>query len=81
MSWSNTDNPNIRGPADSTYVSLTEQWERDRFIDSYLKSRNYSVNDESRRIVANDLKACTLPAPILRTTLEVWLDRVYASRN
>lgn len=77
MTWPESDNKNIRGPADSIYVSLTEPWERSQFITSYLQSRGYGVTEENRLKVTADLKGCPLVAPILRNALESWLDRLY----
>ena len=76
MSWSDQDNKNIRGPKDSIYVSLTEPWEVNYFIDHYLQSR-YTVTDKNREIVRESIKQYSGRSPVLRSTLEAYLDRLY----
>jgi len=51
MSWNQQDNKQYRGPIDRAFVSLTEPYEVDYFIDAYLATHHYLVNDKNRGIV------------------------------
>jgi hypothetical protein len=74
MNWNTQDNKRYRGKIDRIYVSRTETYEVDYFVDDYLRTRSYAVNDESRRAMHGWLDAYPGRAPILRTDLEKWLD-------
>ena len=71
------DNLNIPGPADRIWVNATQSWEVKFFVDHYLQSRNYAVNENNRQIVMRDLHVYP-ERPINRADLERYLDGVYA---
>jgi hypothetical protein len=75
MSWNAHDNKKYRGKIDRIYVSLTETYEAEYFINEYLKTRNYAVTDENRHKVAVKMETFPGHAPIMRTELEAFLDK------
>jgi hypothetical protein len=75
MNWNQQDNKAYRGPIDRAFVSLTEPYEVTYFVDEYLSSRNYAVNDQTRQNIGGRLKRCALRAPIKRDELARWLDQ------
>ncbi|MCK6507158.1 hypothetical protein L6R53_27945 [Myxococcota bacterium] len=77
MSWSDTDKKKVRGPVDRIWVSTTESWELAYFIDAYLRSRGYNVDDSNQQIVRASIARYTGTPPVSRTELEAYLDRLY----
>ncbi|WP_176509429.1 MULTISPECIES: hypothetical protein [Pseudomonas] len=75
--WKSDDNKKYRGKIDRIYVSMSEEWEVEYFIDQYLKTRNYKQNDENRSIVAHKLEHAPGSAPHKRDDLNAWLDKQY----
>lgn len=71
------DNKKIVGPLDRQWVSRTEAYELRDFVDAYLASRNYAVNDKNRDIVKRDVLAYPGHGPIARVDLVAYLDRKY----
>ena len=79
--WPQSDNQKYRGKIDRIFVSLTEGWEVDYYVDHYLKSRGYSQTDASRAVIHQQMELYPGRAPILRTDMDTWLDnRVSAKR-
>lgn len=74
MSWDDVDNKNYRGPKDDRLVSMSERYEVKYFIDDYLKSRNYTINDVGRDVIYGQMVKYPGPTPIVRVDLEKWLD-------
>lgn len=79
MNWNSEDNKHYRGPIDRIFVSRTEEYEVDYFIDQYLKTRSYEVTDENRKKVGKKMEGYSGRAPILRTDLEAFLDKGWKS--
>jgi hypothetical protein len=79
--WSKHDNKKYIGKIDRVFVALSEPWEVEYYIDHYLETRKYPVNNKSRNIVAADLENAPGRAPHKREDLDTYLDRVYASRK
>ncbi|POD54910.1 hypothetical protein [Pseudomonas syringae] len=77
MVWKSDDNKKYRGKLDRIYVSETEKWEVEYFIEQYLKTRNYKQNEENRILVAQKLEAAPGKAPHKRDDLNDWLDKQY----
>ncbi|SDT42261.1 hypothetical protein SAMN04490182_4571 [Pseudomonas cedrina] len=77
MVWKSDDNKKYRGKLDRIYVSETEKWEVEYFIDHYLKTRNYKQNEENRSLVAHKLEDAPGKAPHKRDDLNAWLDKQY----
>lgn|GEM_PF-6939039 len=75
------DNKKIIGPLDRQWVSRTEDYELRDFIDAYLASRDYALNDESRAIVRADVLAYPAHGPIARVDLVAHLDRKYGRQR
>ncbi|WP_210014325.1 MULTISPECIES: hypothetical protein [Pseudomonas] len=77
MVWKNDDNKKYRGKIDRIYVSMTESWEVEYFIDHYLKTRKRGINDENRSLVAHKLEDLPGKAPHKRDEVSAWLDKQY----
>lgn len=77
IAWSREDNKKYRGKIDRVFVSMTETWETEHFIDQYLKTRGRDVNNENRDIVSAKLETAPGRAPHLRDDLNAWLDKEY----
>ncbi|MGQ3824216.1 hypothetical protein [Pseudomonas alliivorans] len=78
MVWKSEDNKKYRGKLDRIYVSETEKWEVEYFIEQYLKTRNYTQNEKNRSLVAHKLEDAPGKAPHKRDDLNVWLDKQYS---
>lgn len=74
MNWNSQDNKHYRGPIDRVFVSATEEYEVDYFIDQYLKTRRYELTDENRRTVGAKLEKYPGRAPWRRDELNAHLD-------
>ncbi|VVE83006.1 hypothetical protein [Pandoraea sputorum] len=72
--WSSHDNKKYIGKIDRIYVSMTESYEVEYFIDHYLKTRNYDVSNNNRDIVTAALEAYPGRAPFKRDALTQFLD-------
>ncbi len=77
MSWQNQDNKNQRGEIDRVFVSPTEDWELDYFIQHYLHKNNELANDENKEMIRYAISVCPLPAPVKRETLTAYLDNMF----
>lgn len=77
MVWKNDDNKKYRGKIDRIYVSMTESWEVEYFIDHYLKTRKRGINNENRSLVAHKLEDLPGKAPHKRDEVSAWLDKQY----
>lgn len=75
MVWQSNDNKKYRGKIDRVFVSLTESWEVEYFIDQYLKTRGKALTDENRSKVAHKLEGAPGRAPHQRADLNSWLDK------
>ncbi|KEZ72795.1 hypothetical protein C5I_0117355 [Pseudomonas syringae pv. syringae FF5] len=75
MVWKSDDNKKYRGKIDRVFVSLTEYWETEYFIDHYLKTRGCAVSDENQSKVAHKLEDAPGKAPHKRDDLIAWLDK------
>lgn len=72
--WSSHDNKKYIGKLDRIYVSMTEEWEVEYFIDKYLKDGGYKVSNENRSIVIRALEKYQGKAPFKRDDLKDYLD-------
>lgn len=77
MVWRSEDNKKYRGKIDRIYVSMSETWEVEHFIEQYLKTRNYQLTEENRSLVAHQLEHAPGKAPHKRDELNAWLDGQY----
>ncbi|ORM94900.1 hypothetical protein [Pantoea cypripedii] len=75
--WSEHDNKKYVGKIDRIYVSMTEEYEVEYFIDHYLQSRNYQISNENRDIVTDKLEAYPGKAPFKRDDLNTYLDKLF----
>lgn len=71
------DNKHITGPLDRQWVSRTEPYEVQAFVDAYLKSRAYEMSDKNRDIVRQAVMNYSGRSPIARDDLVAYLDRLY----
>ena len=56
------------------YVSWTEQWKVAQYIDHYLKSRKYVVNDQSRAAIRMLIAQYPSKGPLKKSDLDFYLD-------
>lgn len=77
MAWSREDNKRYRGKIDRVFVSMTESWEVEYFIDHYLKTRGRDISNKNRDLVADKLENAPGRAPFKRDDLNNWLDKEY----
>jgi hypothetical protein len=56
------------------YVSWTEQWPVAQYIDHYLKSRRYAVNDLSRAAIRMLVAQYPGRPPLKKSDLDFYLD-------
>lgn len=74
MNWNQQDNKKYRGKIDRVFVSMTEYYEVDFFVEQYLKKNNYAVTDANRDIIHAHMETYPGRAPIQRVALEQWID-------
>jgi hypothetical protein len=72
--WSKHDNKKYIGKIDRIYVSMTEDYEVEYFIDQYLKTHKYEVSNKNRDIVAAALEDYDGRAPFKREDLIQFLE-------
>lgn len=72
--WSNHDNKKYIGKLDRIYVSMTESYEVEYFIDHYLQTRRFRVSNKNRDIIASTLETYPGKAPFKRDDLSKFLD-------
>ncbi|QGW22873.1 hypothetical protein GOM96_18355 [Stutzerimonas degradans] len=75
MGWRKEDNKNYRGKIDRIYVSMTEQWEVEYFVDTYLRYRKAELTDDNRGIILAAMEKYDGKAPVKREELIAYLDR------
>ncbi|WP_444633907.1 hypothetical protein [Cupriavidus oxalaticus] len=73
--WSVHDDKNYRGRRDRIFVSRTEEWEIEYFIDHFLKTHQYLVNEKNRAIVLRAVNDYQGSAPIQRAELTRYLEQ------
>jgi hypothetical protein len=56
------------------YVSWTEQWDISRYIDNYLHSRRYVVDESSRLAVRSLISKYPGKAPLRKGDVDYYLD-------
>ncbi|WP_049411979.1 hypothetical protein [Stenotrophomonas maltophilia] len=71
--WSKHDNKKYIGKIDRIFVSMTEDYEVEYFIDHFLETHRYPVNNENRDIVAAALEDFPGRAPFKREDLTKFL--------
>lgn len=72
--WSSHDNKRYRGKIDRIYVSMTETYEVEYYIDHYLATRGFEISNKNRDIIASALEQCPGRAPFKRADLDTFLD-------
>jgi hypothetical protein len=75
MSGSSWDNPAVRGHPDSDFVAVSEQYELDYFIKTYLAAKGLADSPRNRQVVMGAIRSYPGRAPIRRVDLKAWLDR------
>jgi len=76
MSWNSEDNKHYRGKIDRMYVSDTEYWETEYYIDHYLKNHGYGVTHSNRHAIAKHMENFPGRAPHKRVDMDAYLDKV-----
>lgn len=80
MSWNEEDNKKYRGYLDDRVVALSEDYEVTYFANAYLNTRGYGNTEENRAKVRAQMKQYPGKAPIKRTDLAAYLDKVWAKK-
>ena len=75
--WSKHDNKKYIGKIDRIYVSMTEEYEVEYYIDHYLQTRKYAVSNENRDLITKKLEAYPGKAPFKRDDLNAYLDKLF----
>lgn len=75
MNWNVSASDHYHGPIERVYVSLREVYAIDEYIDRYLRSRGYALNDDNRRMVGQKLETFEGRVPFLQQDLDVYLDK------
>lgn len=73
--WSAHDNKKYIGKIDRIYVSMTEEYEVEYFIDQYLKTRGYAMSNTARDVISGELEKYPGKAPFKRDELNDFLDK------
>lgn len=73
--WSDHDNKKYIGKIDRIYVSMSENYEVEYFIDKYLLDNNRKINNNNRDYVVNLLEIFPGKAPFKRDDLIKFLDK------
>ncbi|GAB7547484.1 hypothetical protein [Cupriavidus sp. 8B] len=73
--WSGKDNKHYRRHFDRIYVSETEEWEVEYFIDHYLKTHGYDTSQQRREAILWAISEYPGRKPILRTQLTASLEK------
>ncbi len=79
MPWQRSDKKRYSGKIQSIFVSLTEAWDVEHFIDEYLELRGFQVNDMNRDRIALRLEAVPGRPPYRAVQLVAWLDENYTA--
>ncbi|NGY06624.1 hypothetical protein [Solimonas terrae] len=72
--WSDHDNKRYRGKIDRMYVSDTEYYEVEYYIDHYLESKGFAINNANRDVVAREMESFPGRAPHKRADMDKFLD-------
>lgn len=73
--WSGHDNKRYIGKLDRIYVSMTEEYEVEYYIDHYLETRGYGITNANRDVITAELESYPGRAPWKRVDLDAYLDR------
>ena len=73
--WSGKDNKHYRGHLDRIYVSTTEEWEVEYFVDHYLKTHNYNTSQQSRDTILQGISTYQGRKPVKREDLTAFLEK------
>lgn len=75
--WSSHDNKKYIGKLDRIYVSTTETYEVEYYIDHYLQTHGFTVNNHNhnRDVVAAYLEKYPGRAPFKRVDLDAHLEQ------
>ncbi len=79
--WPSADNKRYIGRLDRIYVSYTEYWERDYFIERYIYTRCLNNTPENHRLIYDVMERFPGNAPVQRVDLEAFLDRLWDLRK
>jgi hypothetical protein len=77
VDWPEPDKLNERGERDRRFVSLTEKWEIDNFINSYLNTRGCARTDLMVRTVEAAIAGFAGSSPVPRDDLTAYLDDAF----
>jgi hypothetical protein len=72
--WSDHDNKRYTGKLDRQSVSRTEGYEVEYFIDHYLETHGFAINNSNRDVATRALEDYPGRAPIQRGALTKFLE-------
>jgi hypothetical protein len=79
MPWQRSDEKRYSGKIEGIFVSITEAWDVEDFIDQYLVLRGFQVNDMNRDRIALRLEAVPGRPPYRAVQLVAWLDENFTA--
>ena len=79
MPWERSDKKRYSGKIEGIFVSITEAWDVEDFIDQYLVLRGFQVNDMNRDRIALRLEAVPGRSPYRAAQLVAWLDENFTA--
>ncbi len=79
--WSSHDNKRYRGKIDRVFVSMTETYEVEYYIDHYLESRGFDISNKNRDVITDALEQFHGRAPFKRTDLDAFLDGKFKKKS
>lgn len=79
MPWQRSDKKRYSGKIQSIFVSLTEAWDVEHFIDEYLGLRGFTLSDTNRDRIALLLEAAPGRSPYRAVQMVTWLDKQRAA--
>jgi hypothetical protein len=78
--WSTHDNKRYIGKIDRIYVSMSEDYEVEYFIDHYLETHGYVISHKNRDIITAALEDYPGRAPFKRDDLNAYLENLYPKK-
>lgn len=79
MPWERSDKKRYSGKIEGIFVSITEAWDVEDFIDQYLVLRGFQANDMNRDRIALRLEAVPGRPPYRAVQVVAWLDENFTA--
>ena len=62
------------------FISWTQQWNLDEYVEHYMRSRRLKANDATRMSLLRCMSSYTGPVPYRKSDLDFFLDANYSRR-